>query len=238
MTISSRHGERPATSPRSRWTRATTSGKRTAAACTPPRLRACTAGSPPQPSCWTSRSSSARAREVQSHVQMTAAAAGRLCKSTVSSEVDASMIWLATPFALVDERDPLFEAAVSEISRAAHAGRRHPAIPERHLLRRRRLAGADGLARLASGRHGGPGRRARQASPGWRATSTGKAGSASSSAATAGSPSVYREWVGRWGHPARELLWSQAMYAVLSTELGASGSDPTDSKDDPTFLRR
>jgi hypothetical protein len=43
--------------------------------------------------------------------------------------------------------------------------------------------------------------------------------------------------VARWGHPARELLWSHAMYAVLSVELG-TGTDTTASKDDPTFLRR
>jgi hypothetical protein len=48
---------------------------------------------------------------------------------------------------------------------------------------------------------------------------------------------MYREWVDRWGHPARDLLWSHAMYAVLSLELGAA-VDETHSSDDPTFLQR
>jgi GH15 family glucan-1,4-alpha-glucosidase len=178
-----------------------------------------------------------RARDVQSHVRMTAAAAGRLCKSTVSSEVDASMIWLATPFALVDERDPLFEAAVSEISQ--------------------QLTLHGGIRRFPSDTFfGGGAWPVLTASLGWHEAATGdREGALGRLAWVAGhidgqgrlgeqfggdrrQPEAYREWVGRWGHPARQLLWSQAMYAVLSTELGASGSDPTDSKDDPTFLRR
>jgi len=168
---------------------------------------------------------------------MTAAAAGRLCKSTVNSEVDASMIWLATPFALVDDRDPLFEAAVREISE--------------------QLTLDGGIRRFASDTFfGGGAWPVLTASLGWHQAVTGdRDGALRGLAWIAGridaqgrlgeqfggdrrQPEAYREWVGRWGHPARELLWSHAMYAVLSTELGAAGTDPTDSKDDPTFLRR
>lgn len=177
-----------------------------------------------------------RAREVQSHVRMTGAAAGRLCKSSVSTEVDASMIWLATPFALVDHQDPLFGAAIAEI-----AGE---------------LSFAGGIRRYPSDTYFGGG-----AWPvltgwlGWHRAVCGDAAAARQSLAwiaghidDAGrlgeqfggerrQPEMYAQWVARWGHPARDLLWSHAMYAVLSTELG-TGTDALPSKDDPAFLRQ
>jgi hypothetical protein len=33
---------------------------------------------------------------------------------------------------------------------------------------------------------------------------------------------MYREWVRRWGHPARDLLWSHAMYVLLALAAGLS----------------
>lgn len=179
---------------------------------------------------------SRRAREVQSHVRMTAAAAGRLCKSSVSSEVDASMIWLATPFGLVDSEDPLFTAALGEITQ--------------------QLSFDGGLRRFPSDTFfGGGAWPVLTASLGWHQAATGDREAAQQSLAwvarhidTRGrlgeqfggerrQPEMYALWVDRWGHPARELLWSHAMYAVLSTELGTR-TDATPSKDDPTFLRR
>jgi GH15 family glucan-1,4-alpha-glucosidase len=35
-------------------------------------------------------------------------------------------------------------------------------------------------------------------------------------------PAMYREWVRRWGHPARDLLWSHAMYVLLALAAGLS----------------
>jgi GH15 family glucan-1,4-alpha-glucosidase len=188
-----------------------------------------------------------RAREVQSRALMAANAAGRLCKSTVSSEVDASMIWLATPFALVDSQDPLFTAAVSEITA--------------------QLTLDGGIRRFPSDSFfGGGAWPVLTAWLGWHQAVTGDREAALASLAWVAShvdahgrlgeqfggdrrqPHMYREWVGRWGHPARDLLWSHAMHAVLSTELGtangasanpgAADSGATDSTDNPTFLRR
>ena len=34
-------------------------------------------------------------------------------------------------------------------------------------------------------------------------------------------PEAYRLWVGRWGLPAQDLLWSHAMYVLLCTEIEA-----------------
>jgi len=177
-----------------------------------------------------------RAREVQSHVRKAAGAAGRLQKSTLSSEVDASMIWLATPFALVDHRDLLFEAALREITE--------------------QLSFEGGIRRFPSDTFfGGGSWPVLTAWLGWHQAVTGDLVGARQCLAwvaehidAAGRlgeqfggerrrPEKYREWIDRWGHPARELLWSHAMYAVLSTELSAA-SDGTHSSDDPTFLQR
>ena len=160
-------------------------------------------------------------------------AAGRYRKSSVSSAVDASMIWLATPFRVVDDTDPLFRAAVSEITEklTLNGGLRrypadtffgggawplltawlgwHQARTGDHEAARRNLAWVaghiDAQGRLGE-QYGGDRRQ----------------------------PAMYREWVDRWGHPARDLLWSHAMYAVLSTELEAAEID----KDDPPLPRR
>jgi GH15 family glucan-1,4-alpha-glucosidase len=165
-----------------------------------------------------------RARDVQSHVQAAAVAAGRYRKSSVSSAFDASMIWLATPFRVVDDTDPLFGAAVSEITEklTLNGGLRrypadtffgggawplltawlgwHQARTGDHEAARRNLAWVaghiDAQGRLGE-QYGGDRRQ----------------------------PAMYREWVDRWGHPARDLLWSHAMYAVLSTELEAAEID-------------
>jgi GH15 family glucan-1,4-alpha-glucosidase len=162
-----------------------------------------------------------RARDVQSHMQATAAAAGRYCKSSLSSAVDASMIWLATPFGLVDDADPLFQAAVSEITEELTLDgglRRYPADT---------FFGGGAWPLLT-------------AWLGWHQARTGDHEAARNNLAwIAGhidaqgrlgeqyggdrrQPGMYREWVDRWGHPARDLLWSHAMYVVLSTELKAA----------------
>jgi GH15 family glucan-1,4-alpha-glucosidase len=173
----------------------------------------------------------ARAREVQSSVRVTAAAAGRYQKSSISAEVDASMIWLATPFGLVDERDPLFVAAVREITA--------------------QLDLDGGLRRFPSDTFfGGGAWPVLTASLGWHQAVTGDVEAARRSLAWVArhideqgrlgeqfggdrrQPRMYREWVDRWGHPARDLLWSHAMYAVLSLELGAAAGEPV-SGDDP-----
>jgi GH15 family glucan-1,4-alpha-glucosidase len=162
-----------------------------------------------------------RAREVQSHVRMTAGAAGRLQKSTLSAEVDASMIWLATPFALVDDRDPLFEAALREITD--------------------QLTFEGGIRRFPSDTFfGGGSWPVLTAWLGWQHAVTGDLPAARQCLDWVADhidaqgrlgeqfggerrlPEKYREWIDRWGHPARDLLWSHAMHAVLSLELSAA----------------
>ena len=178
-----------------------------------------------------------RAREVQSHLRVAAGAAGRFRKSSVSTAVDASMLWLATPFALVDDHDPLFEMTLREITG--------------------QLTFDGGIRRFPTDTFfGGGAWPVLTAWLGWHQAVTGDLEAAHRNLAwVAGhidadgrlgeqfggdrrQPEMYREWVGRWGHPARELLWSHAMFAVLSTELGttpaaARTTGATHSKNDP-----
>jgi GH15 family glucan-1,4-alpha-glucosidase len=176
-----------------------------------------------------------RAAEVRDHVRTAGRAAGRYQKSSKSTEIDASMIWLATPFAVVADDDPLFRAALSDIASGLDLG--------------------GGIRRFPSDTYyGGGAWPVLTASLGWHYAATGDLSRARRCLAwVAGRidadgrlgeqfggdqrlPDMYRKWVDRWGHPARDLLWSHAMYAVLSTELGPS--DVAHSSDDPTFLQR
>lgn len=172
-----------------------------------------------------------RASEVQTYVRVRATVAGRYCKSSVSTAVDASLIWLATPFGLVDSADPLFRATLQAISQE--------------------LTFDGGLRRFPSDTFfGGGAWPVLTASLGWHQAAAGDRDAALRNLAwIAGHidgrgrlgeqfggerrlPASYREWVDRWGHPARELLWSHAMYAVLSTEIGA------DREDDSTYTHQ
>jgi GH15 family glucan-1,4-alpha-glucosidase len=161
---------------------------------------------------------------VRAHVLTGAASAGRYQKSTASPEVDASMIWLATPFGLVDAGDQVFRAAADAIARQLN------------------LAG--GIRRFPSDTfYGGGAWPVLTASLGWYLARTGDLAAArrchdwiaghiddrgrlgEQFGGEQQLPEMYREWVDRWGHPARDLLWSHAMYAVLSLELGAASDE-------------
>ncbi len=165
-----------------------------------------------------------RAGEVRAYVRSTAEAAGRYQKSSASGEVDASMIWLAQPFGLVDAGDELFRRAAEAIGQ--------------------QLSLAGGIRRFPSDTfYGGGAWPVLTASLGWYQAQAGDlAGARRCLDWIAGHidergrlgeqfggeqrlPEMYREWVERWGHPARDLLWSHAMYAVLSLELAAPGDE-------------
>jgi GH15 family glucan-1,4-alpha-glucosidase len=173
-----------------------------------------------------------RARQVQAYVRLRAEVAGRYCKSSVSGAVDASLIWLVTPFAMVDATDPLFERTLGEITG--------------------QLTLDGGIRRFPTDTFfGGGAWPVLTAWLGWHQAVTGNRAAAHRSRAWIArhidadgrlgeqfggeqrQPDMYREWVGRWGTPAAELAWSHAMYAVLCNELAV-----TTGEDDPVFLQR
>jgi GH15 family glucan-1,4-alpha-glucosidase len=163
----------------------------------------------------------ARAEEVRAWVRASAGSAGRFVKSSVSDATDASTLWLASPFRLVEGDDPVFLATVSAIERE--------------------LSFDGGIRRFPGDTYfGGGAWPVLTASLGWHYASLGdrrKATTCQSWIEARFSASgelaeqfggelrdrqMYDQWVSRWGPPARQLVWSHAMYLVLRAELGSS----------------
>jgi GH15 family glucan-1,4-alpha-glucosidase len=159
-----------------------------------------------------------RAESVQSRVREGATRLGRYVKSSESDDVDASVLWLSTPFCVVEPGDRYFAQTVRMIeARLSLEGglRRYPtdtyygsgawpvltaslgwhylAVGDLDAARRRRdwvAAHFDDKGRLGE-QFGGERR----------------------------DPEHYHEWVKRWGPPAKDLTWSHAMYVVLCAAL-------------------
>jgi GH15 family glucan-1,4-alpha-glucosidase len=165
----------------------------------------------------------ARAEEVRARVRASAATAGLFEKSSESTETDASTLWLASPFHLVEQEDPAFLATVSVIERD--------------------LSFDGGLRRFPSDTYfGGGAWPVLTASLGWHYASLGDRPRATacqswiearfSANGELGEQfggelrdrQMHDQWVSHWGPPARQLAWSHAMYLVLRAELGSSST--------------
>ena len=152
---------------------------------------------------------------------------GRFCKSVRNPAVDASLVWLATPFALVDDADPVFERTLARI--------------EHDLLRR------DGLLRFAADTfYGGGAWVLLTAGLAYHHARAGRAERAAELLAIAErhrdgdgalpeqvptdgtDPWFLHYWTRRWGPSAKPLLWSHAMVVLARCELEAirSGQVP------------
>lgn len=160
----------------------------------------------------------ARSDEVRTHVLERARHDGRFRKSSRSSSVDASLLWLARPFGLVDVDDPVFAAtadAIEEELELAGGIRRYPedtyygggAWPV--------LSASLGWTRAAQGDVD-----AAEHHLGWiEERFDGEGRLAEQFGGEARDPLAYAEWSERWGHPARDLTWSHAMFVVLADEV-------------------
>ena len=218
----------PATSPRSRSSPCFDVWEENGTACTP-RRSACVYGGLDRGrrAARTSRTCCERAaRGPGARARARPSAPGYYAKSSESDAVDASMLWLRRR---------------SASSRPATRCSRRPCARSSEQLT---LEG--GIRRYPSDTYyGGGAWPVLTASLGWhhgaagdldgraplprlgrRAHRRGRAARASSSAASGAIPSTYREWVERWGQPARELLWSHAMYvgAVRRSSSASAGS--------------
>jgi GH15 family glucan-1,4-alpha-glucosidase len=159
-----------------------------------------------------------RAAAVRAAAVEPAARLGRYAKSSESDDVDASLLWLATPFGLVAPDDPALVATVAMIEE--------------------RLTLEGGLRRYSHDTYYGSGAwPVLTASLGWHYAVTGERSAAQRChgwvvehfdeqgklaeqfGGDRRDPDHYREWVERWGLPAADLAWSHAMHIVLSTEL-------------------
>jgi len=170
----------------------------------------------------------ARAEDVRRAATDGSATLGRYAKSSRSDDVDASLLWLSTPFGIVAPDDPAFVATVRTIEQ--------------------RLTFDGGLRRYRADSYYGSGAwPVLTASLGWHYAATGDHAAAQRCldwidehfdeegrlaeqyGGELRDPDHYREWVARWGTPAVDLAWSHAMHVVLCTELQFS-QRPTGSR--------
>jgi GH15 family glucan-1,4-alpha-glucosidase len=159
-----------------------------------------------------------RAQSVQSRVRDGAVRLGRYVKSSESDEIDASILWLSTPFRVVEPGDHYFAETVRTIEA--------------------RLSLDGGLRRYPTDTYFGSGAwPVLTASLGWHYVVVGDVEAArrcrdwvadhfddngclgEQFGGERRDPEHYREWVDRWGPPAKDLTWSHAMYVVLCAAL-------------------
>ena len=159
-----------------------------------------------------------RAESVQSRIRDSAVRLGRFVKSNESDDVDASILWLSTPFRVVEPGDPRFAQTVRTTET--------------------RLSLDGGLRRYPTDTYFGSGAwPVLTASLGWHYLAVGDVDAAhrcrdwvaahfddkghlgEQFGGERRDPEHYREWVARWGLPAKDLTWSHAMYVVLCAAL-------------------
>jgi GH15 family glucan-1,4-alpha-glucosidase len=148
---------------------------------------------------------------------------GYFVKSSENDDVDASSLWLETPFGVVEPDDKHFAATVALIEE--------------------RLTLNGGIRRYATDVYFGSGAwPVLTGSLGWHYANLGDreaaeqcrtwifehfdgAGQLGEQFGGEDRDHVhYREWVLRWGAPAKDLMWSHAMYIVLCASLDSGGA--------------
>lgn len=158
------------------------------------------------------------AAEVQTKLDESAAAHGIYAKSTESDNVDASALWLLTPFSVVAPTDDRFTKTVAAIEK--------------------RLTFEGGIRRYSADVYFGSGAwPVLTASLGWHRLTVGDLEGAKACldwiadhfdesgrlgeqyGGARRDPEHYQQWVDRWGLPAQDLTWSHAMYVVLSIAI-------------------
>ncbi len=161
-----------------------------------------------------------RAESVQSRARDGAIRFGRYVKSSESDDVDSSVLWLSTPFSVVEPGDQHFAQTVRTIEATLNLDggiRRYPtdtyfgsgawpvltASLGWHYVAVRDLAAARRCRDWVAAHFDEKGRLGEQFGGERR------------------DPEHYNEWVKRWGPPAKDLTWSHAMYVVLCAALEA-----------------
>ena len=150
---------------------------------------------------------------------------GRFRKSDHSDEVDGSLLWLCEPFHVVPPGEHAFVETARRISTELDLDggiRRYPldtyygggawpvltASLGWYYVAAGELDAAKERLDWVAGRVDAQGRLAEQFGGEKR------------------DPEHYQSWVGRWGPPAADLVWSHAMYVVLATQLESRQAAP------------
>jgi GH15 family glucan-1,4-alpha-glucosidase len=131
-----------------------------------------------------------------------------------ASGIDASLIWLAHPFSVVPANDPVLDSTITKIetSLVTHGVHRYPgdefygggewiilsAWLAWHYLKTGRRDNADSLIEWVESTADEDGQLPEQTSH------------------SLYNPRAYDKWVKKWGQVAKPLLWSHAMYIVVS----------------------
>lgn len=165
------------------------------------------------------------------HVRLAAregtASLGRFVKSNESDAVDSSLLWLATPFGLVEPDDPYFLETVRVIEEqlSFEGGlRRYPTDTYYGSGAWPVLTGSLGWHYAAAGEHAAAARCHR-----WIVEHIDAQGQLAEQFGGERRDSAhYDEWVERWGTPAADLTWSHAMHVVLCAELEAQADVVTE----------
>ncbi|MGO4271570.1 glycoside hydrolase family 15 protein, partial [Paenibacillus sp. TAF58] len=131
--------------------------------------------------------------------------------------VDASLLWLAVPFGVCEVNDPIMLKTVQAIE----ADLKHKGI-QRYVEDRYYGGGEWMLLTAWYGWYQAElgNREEAQRCLDWVMSKADKLGRLPEQVAESlRDPSSYPEWVAKWGEPAIPLLWSQAMFLVLSDSL-------------------
>lgn len=161
-----------------------------------------------------------RASEIRSRLVERATIEGRFEKSTESHEVDASLLWLAEPYHVVDPFEPTYIQTVNDVASE--------------------LDFDGGIRRYPTDTYyGGGAWPVLTASLGWQWAAIGDFDRAwarhqwvadcfdsdgqlgEQFGGERRSPLMHAAWVRRWGPSAKDLSWSHAMFAILNDEIGA-----------------
>ena len=159
-----------------------------------------------------------RASDVAKRIRDSSLEHGRYVKSSESSDVDSSLLWLGTPFDVVSSADDVFEATVREIERTLTLNgglRRYPtdvyfgsgawpvltASLGWHFVEIGDIPGAIRCRDWIAQRFDDQGRLGEQFFGDVR------------------DPINYSRWVDLWGPPAKDLVWSHAMFVILCMEI-------------------
>ena len=142
-------------------------------------------------------------------------------------EVDASLLWLAVPYELVEVGDPAFATTLARIERdlVGPDGGVHRYRADTYYGGGEWLLLAASLARVYL-RRDAPGDRDRaEAILGWIEAQADQRGQLPEQVATnALHPEEIEPWRRRWGDSARPLIWSHAFHLELVEDLRAARS--------------
>lgn len=155
-------------------------------------------------------------------LQKGVATEGHFMKFLGNAKVDASLLWTAVPYGLVDIHDPIFAKTLAKIERDLH-------VPDGGVYRYRADVYFGGgewplLAAFLGLTYGELGRRTEAENIlCWMESKANPKGEMPEQVADhLLAPEHFDSWVARWGTSACPLLWSHAMYLILNAKLKAT----------------